>query len=373
MTTKQANRDGLVRRVTSTGKVRWLAQVRRKGAKHQCKTFTRFEDARKWKRDMEVKVEQGVAGLDAESQKRTLAEAIKRYRREVCPQMKNPHDRYRHLDWWTERHGRLTLNQVTGPLLIEAQGELKSGTYMRGNSEFQRSAATTNRYLATISHVLSRAVKWGWLNESPVKRVDKLKEPRGRVPELTEDQRVRLLDACRESGNEILYPVVMVALATGARRGEIESLRRADVDLEHRTALVRNTKNSSDRTLHLNDSAAVLEPFVKVARLGSPLLFPGPRKSQRPHSTETAWKWACRRAGLTGFRFHDLRHVYASDMARNGLTTFMLADALGHKTLAMVKRYAHLANSDLGSAIADAFAEKKRKAAAAKPASLATA
>jgi len=205
------------------------------------------------------------------------------------------------------------------------------------------------RYLAVLSHCYTMVVReWGWTDDTPMRKVSKPKEPPGRVRFLSEDERAHLLAACRESRNPFLYPIVVLALSTGMRRSEIMNLTwdRVDFGCGVITLQTGTTKNNEARAVPLVVHAAeVLRELATVRRIDTALLFPAPRAegaSPRPNDIQSAWDAALKRAQIESFRFHDLRHTAASYLAMNGATLAEIAEVLGHKTLAMVKRYARL-------------------------------
>lgn len=150
----------------------------------------------------------------------------------------------------------------------------------------------------------------------------------------------------------MLYPVVVLALATGMRRGEVMNLRWPQVDLKRGRVLLRDTKNGTSRTLPLASVALeVVAALGRVRRLDTDLLFHG-HDVTKPFALDNHWRAAVHKAGLQDFRFHDLRHSAASYLAMNGASTIEIAAVLGHKTLAMVKRYSHLSNSHTESVVA---------------------
>jgi integrase len=181
--------------------------------------------------------------------------------------------------------------------------------------------------------------------------VSKPREPRGRVRFLSDEERYRLLGACRESLNPSLHTIVVLALSTGARRGELLSLCWPDVDLQRGTLTFHETKNRERRTVPLAGQAFVLtQQHAKVRRLGTLLVFPDPTGT-RPANIRAAWQGAVRRARIEDFHFHDLRHSAASYLAMNGASLLEIAEVLGYKTLAMVKRYAHLTEGHTRSVV----------------------
>lgn len=207
-----------------------------------------------------------------------------------------------------------------------------------------KSWSTVNRYHAALSSVL----QWGidhdvlpgdWKN--PARGIKRGRENPGVVRFLEGDERQRLLDACRASGWRRLYGLVLFALTSGARRGELLALRWRDVDLDNRIAYLRTTKNGSARTLVIVPAvAAELQGYAR----GKPehLVFCSSRDPLRAYKFEQAWRAALRASKVERFRFHDLRHSFASALAQEGASLVELADAMGHKSMAMVQRYAHL-------------------------------
>jgi site-specific recombinase XerD len=147
----------------------------------------------------------------AEAKKPTLADMINRYLRDVLPTKSRSSQRNQgvHLSWWRQQIGDTLLADMTPSLIAEYRDKLAQG------DEKLRANATVVRYMASLSHVFTMAVReWGWLEESPMRKVSKPQEPRGRVRFLSDDERKRLLDACKASYNPCLYPAVVVSLST---------------------------------------------------------------------------------------------------------------------------------------------------------------
>jgi len=139
---------------------------------------------------------------------------------------------------------------------------------------------------------------------------------------------------------------VVLALSTGMRQGEILGLRWPAVDLTAGRITLHETKNDERRVVPLASKALeLLKSHAKVRRLDTDLLFPGKVKHSVPMDLRTPWETALKKAGIEDFHFHDLRHSCASYLAMNGASLAEIAEVLGHKTLAMVKRYAHLSEA----------------------------
>jgi len=208
----------------------------------------------------------------------------------------------------------------------------------------RRTPATVNRYHAALAAVLTWAIKRrlaprAW--ENPCRLVERGPENAGRVRFLSADELERLLKACKESSWPRLYALVLMAITTGARRGELVGLTWGDVDLDRGLAYVRDSKNGEPRTLPL--VPAVVEELRRFASARrEACLFPSRGVLSKPRVFEPSWQAALDRARIRGLRFHDLRHTCASYLAQNGASLLEIADVMGHRQLAMVKRYAHL-------------------------------
>ncbi len=346
----------ILNRKDKSGKVHHAVQIRMKGHAPAFASFERLTDARKWAVQTEAAIREGRYFTTSESQKHTLGEAIDRYVRDVLPH-KKPSSIYSQtiqLTWWKERLGCFVLADITPPVIAESRDALLNGeTHLHA----KRSNSTVVRYMAVLSHLFTVAMKeWGWVDDSPMRRVSKPKEPRGRVRFLSDDERARLLIACKESRCPYLYPVVVLALSTGMRKMEMLSLTWADVDLGRAVITLQETKNGERRAVPLVGHAFdLLQDLAKTRRIDTPMLFPAPfRHGYAPKhcDIQSAWDWAVKRAELTDFRFHDLRHSAASYLAMNGASLAEIAEVLGHKTLQMVKRYAHLSHAHTSRVVA---------------------
>jgi integrase len=188
--------------------------------------------------------------------------------------------------------------------------------------------------------------EWGWTSSNPVNNVHKPRLRNERIRFLMDEERSRLLECCRTSENPNLYPVVLIALSTGARYGEIINLRWTDIDFDRAQAMLMETKNGDRRRLFLSKPILVeLRRLKQSSSEAAVLVFPSQRKPNKPIELRKAWLNALKAANVEQFRFHDLRHTAASYLAMNGATLAELSEILGHRTFSMVKRYAHLSDS----------------------------
>ncbi len=210
-----------------------------------------------------------------------------------------------------------------------------------------RQPATVNRRKATWSALLKFAVTQGRLRENPARRVCARHEDNERVRWLSDDERKRLLNACDASESPLLRLLVILAMTTGARLGELMSLRWEQIDFTRRTAIIARTKNGDPRTL-VFPMPAVTE--LMKHRKPAGLIFD--RGNGRPLVFRKYWEAALKAASLEGLHFHDLRHDAASQLVMAGATLHEVAEILGHRSLQSTKRYAHL-SSDHKRALAD--------------------
>ena len=339
----------------SGGAASYRVKVRLKGFPAQSATFERLTDAKKWAQHTESAIREGRHFKTTEAKRHTLAELIDRYCREVLPSKKSKIDQAQQLGWWKAEIGSFTLADVSPSLLAEYRDKLGREITVRKKP---RSPASVVRYMAALSHAFTVAVKeWGWLEDSPMRKVTKPRESRGRVRFLSDDERALLLKACKESSNPYLYPVVVLALSTGMRQGEIMGLTWEVVDLNRGRAILHETKNGERRAVAITGHALdLLNALAKVRRIDSNLVFPAKetrtQKPQKPIDLRTPWETAMKEARLDDFRFHDLRHSAASYLAMNGASLAEIAEVLGHKTLQMVKRYAHLSEGHTARVVA---------------------
>lgn len=202
--------------------------------------------------------------------------------------------------------------------------------------------STINRELSFLKACYSQAVKWEWVQSNPVKKIDLLKEPKGRVRYLTPDERNALLTALPW----YIRPIVLFALYTGMRKEEILSLKWSQISFKDRLVILTETKNSETRSVPLCDTAlAVLKDVGQVRRLDIDYVFFSPLTDDRWKDIHHKFKRVCREIGLHDFRFHDLRHTAASYLVMSGVDLNMVREILGHTTTAMTLRYAHLSQT----------------------------
>jgi integrase len=229
------------------------------------------------------------------------------------------------------------------PALLYQGRDARGAPIFRGKPG-RRCPGTVNRYFSALAALFTFAIRRRLAPKGfghPCRGIERGPEAPGVVRFLTSEECERLLAACRDSQWPRLYLLVLMALTTGARRGELLALSWGDVDLERAIAHVRASKNGQPRALPL--VPAVLAELRRFASLRPEArVFPARNRLDAPRHFSSAWHRALRAAGIRRFRFHDLRHTCASYLAQHGASLLEIADVMGHRQLQMVRRYAHL-------------------------------
>lgn len=333
---------------TGKGGTTYKVQIRMKGQPAETASFDRLTDARKWASDIESAIRGGRHFGTA--RRRSFDDLAKKYEASIADTLKSAEARQGHIAYWRTVFTGMVLAEITPAVVATERDKLAKLAPKRGRGTQAGATltpATVNRYLATLSACFTFARKeLHWIERNPCAAITKPAENNERVRYLSDDERTKLLAACKESRNEWLYLAVVLALSTGARQGELMSLRWPQVDFGRRTILLRagETKNKAGRVLPLTGEALdMLRARSKVRSLTDDRVFAVPAESARGFgSMKNAWDNALARAGVEDFRFHDLRHTAASYLTMAGVGSMEVAKVLGHKTLQMTARYSHL-------------------------------
>ena len=249
------------------------------------------------------------------------------------------------IDWWAARFGDIPVTKIDAYSVDEGLYALhKAGL----------TGSTINRYKTNLSAVFIFLIQHPDFKRlelsNPVRKesVSRYRENPAKERFLTDSEQKRLLLACRQSRWERLHLLVLMALTTGARKGELLGLTWGDIDWEERTALLKRTKNGRRRKLPL--TRPVIDQLLGYKAEDDVLVFPASftRKpgKRSAFDCKKVWKQSLIDAGIEDCRFHDLRHTAASNLVRAGRTLFEVGVLLGHSSTSMTKRYSHLAVQD---------------------------
>lgn len=381
-------------RKSASGVKSYHVQVRIRGFPPQTQTFKSKTLAKEWAALTETDIKAGRLLPRVIAERYTVSDLLNRYRKEVLPLKKAKfiRDQTVHLDWWEAKLGRYNLAQLNSNVIGQARIALSTEPIGKRSVKVQskdtkgntvaktvqedrvRAPATVVRYMGALSHALNTAVnEWGWIDKSPMIGVRKPKVDNERRRFLSDEEIQRVLTEAKGSENRFLYTVVLLALSTGMRLTEIMSLRWRNVLVEDGADMgllvMEKTKNGDARTSPLAEDAfkavMVLRDKAKKDNAdrvpANQLLFPSDTVENKPVEIRKAWETCRKRAELDDFRFHDLRHTAGSLLAMSGASTREIAEVLGHKTMAMAKRYSHLTQKHLGSVVANMNQRLKAK------------
>lgn len=327
---------GVYRRRRGSGAV-YLALVRLKGFRPVSRTFPTSEEAIAWaaatRRELGAQRERGQARPDLP--KLTVGGLVREYLADpAITELRSYQTYHDRLDWWVAQYGAVRVLDLSVLVLREARAKLIPG----------RAPATVNRHIAAM-----RAA-WNWGRAAglvpqertwPTKLM--LPEPKGRTRYLSDVELKSLLAEAKARG-ATEYAMVVVSLATGVRQSELLRLTWADVDFERERARVLLSKNGESRAVHL--PAVAIEALRAILRQGvvsaTRCFIDSDGEPYRKDTIHHWWNVVRDRAGLTNFRWHDLRHSCASFLAQKGATLLEIGSVLGHRSPSVTMRYAHL-------------------------------
>jgi integrase len=256
-----------------------------------------------------------------------LAEFAQTYVQRCICSLKSAKTERDRVNFWIREFGVRPIGQITLAELQDWQAQKRQTC----------KPATVNRLAGRLRHMLRKAVEWQLLAESPMKGLKFLKEHNARLRYLSVDECNRLLDACIAPH---VKAIVTVALHAGMRSGEIRNLQWRDFDFAAGFIIIRDSKNGENR--HIPMDSTVVGIFQNWQPTpGSDFVFTN-GAGHRIGYLQHGFRNALERAGITDFHFHDLRHTFASQWMMAGGELYALKDILGHKTIAMTQRYAHL-------------------------------
>ena len=295
----------------------------------------------------------GLEGVMAARGSYTVGRLIDLYMRDYRGRDASLHQR---LAWWAIQFGDMAIQDIDQDVVAYLIPQIKArvprvyaGIDADGNRIFKSkgrtvSPATVNRYVAALSALFSFAIDArlsakGWVH--PCRGISRQREDNERVRFLSEQEREALLTSAKTSSWDRLYLLLLMAIVTGARKGNLLGLTWADIDLVRGEATLHRTKNQDRQVLALTPVLVNELTRLKAGQSERNLIFASKRCPDQPLNPNHAFQTALKRAKIKDFRFHDLRHTCASYLARSGASTLQVAEVLGHRVLAMAKRYSH--------------------------------
>jgi integrase len=313
---------------------RWQASVRRKGMAPRAKSFDSRADAERWARSLEAEVDRCGALPDTrKAENTTLREILTRYRDEISPQKRSVVSEQARIN------GILRRNICHRTLALLTTADIS--TY-RDDRLREVAPASVLREINIISHAIDTARReWDiHLSQNPCKLVRRPSPPRGRNRRLVGDEEQCLLAAADVGRVDYMRPLIILAIETGMRRGELLALKWKHIDLKSRVAHLPLTKNGDSRDVPLSTRA--IETLNGLQRGEGERVF-----AVAPNAVRLAWERLVRRVGLRDLHFHDLRHEAISRLFEQKFNVMEVSAISGHKELRMLQRYTHLQASDL--------------------------
>jgi integrase len=313
----------------------WQVQVRRRGFDPVSKTFQTRHDAAGWARQIEAEIDRNVYVPRKGAESVTVKALTDRYLQEVAPQKRS----YRAMRYDLLALGHHFRHRTLATLTPSDVAAFRDARLAAGCA-----GATVRKQLNVLARVIDTAGR-EWGVHAPINFARVISRPTpapGRCRRLTASEEATLLAACRSSRAPNLDDIVVLAIETAMRLGELLALEWTDVRLDRKTVHLRTTKNGEPRTVPLSSRAADLLATMKPEGMGK--VF---RNWKDTLSFEHAWHRAVVKSGLSDLRFHDLRHEATTRLFERGLNPMQVAAITGHKTLQMLKRYTHLRAEDL--------------------------
>lgn len=322
--------------IEKRGPYQWRVKIRKKGFASLTKTFSDKKNAETWARKTESEMERGVFISSSAAEQTSVSEILDRYEKEVFPRLADGGKR--------ERFRLALLKKKLGHLSVAALRSNHVAAY-RDQRLKEVSSQSVKHELGLLNRVLKSAQIDGGIHLPhglPTAQVRMPKLPCGRDRRLREGEEQRLIDAAIASKAKEIKGIILLALETAARRGEIAAMRWEHVDLENGTWKILYSKKGP-RTVPLSPKAKAL-----LARL--PRRIDGSVWGVQDDSITQAFGRVCQQAGIEDLRFHDLRHEATSRLfEKPGWGIMEVASVTGHKTLTMLKRYTHLRAEDLAA------------------------
>lgn len=314
---------------------RWQAQVRRKGLAPRAKSFDAKSDAERWARNLEADIDRCGNLPDTRlAERMTVRELLARYLMEITPTKRSASTE-------TYRVKALMKRDIAHRTLAM----LSSADIASYRDERLKVVSTSSviRELNTIAHAVDVARKeWGvHMVQNPVRMIRRPAPPRGRDRRLNGDEEQLLLAAADAGRSPYMRPLIILAMETAMRQGEMLSLTWGDIDLDKRIAHLDMTKNGESRDVPLSSRALDALEALKQQQIDERVV------PSTKSGVQQAWGHLRGRAGLVDFHFHDLRHEAVSRLLERGLNVIETATISGHKELRMLQRYSHLRAVDL--------------------------
>lgn len=337
--------------ITKRDNGKWQAKIRRKGYKTQTKTFATKKDANRWVREVETKMDQSIFKSTDIAEQMLVSEALEQYWSEHLVNAKSADNIHLMINRLKRVFAELTLIDVT----VHTIRDYKSCRLESVSGDTVRKEMSLLKRMFTFT-----------MNEwdvylpagNPVAPVSLPLKGRARDRRLVKGEEELLLAEAKAYGG-VLHDIIIIALETGMRRGEIVNSRRSfSLTLFGYTCMCWENFDEKGKTIFLNDTKNGEGRTVPLSERAKRVILSQPRKSSGPifdingDSVGAAFRKIVKRVGVVDLRFHDLRHEATSRLFEKGLQMMEVSAITGHKDLASLKRYTHLCPKDLAKKLA---------------------
>jgi len=361
-------------RTLPTGKYR--VEIRRNQKTIQNKTFADRSHAEQWAADFEEKIDrilsikpkklkklspakvEGLGGialfqkLGVEVSFMTFHSLANEYIGQWAGKDENM---IRRAEFWLNVFGDKPIKSIKSSHIEKILNQYATGIVNGYGRDKPKSNNTLLRMKSVLSGIFIYAIEKKYLDKNPAQKV-RIKAQQNQIERfLSDDERGRLLEACKRSSWDKMYLLILLAITTGMRKSELSNLRWSDIDFDRGLATLADTKNGSPRINPI--PAFVLAEMKPIRQIGNGLIFFSPNNPDKPFDFRKQWNIVRKQANLENFRFHDLRHTAASYLVMAGATLLEAGQILGHKSEQTTKRYAHL-STDHKAALAERVMSK---------------
>lgn len=327
---------------------RYQVTIRKKGYKTIYKTFDKKTEAKDWASDVEQQMKKGtwskVETKEVITPIITLGDLIDDFEKNIAPKKYKRANQYSVMyNWWRNKIGQLNLSEINSYVLTQCKNLLSKEPPDKPYKDHTvKSNSTIRKYMFALSAVLRYADReLEIISRNPMSRVDKPRKSKGIVRFLSNSEKTELIKLCKEH-SEKLYLFVILAMFSGGRYSEILNLTVENIDFNNEMIYYVDTKNGEDRGIPLYTKVIeLLKNYIEENKIESGHIFIG-RKNSNAAYLKGAFEKVVKSSTIENFRFHDLRHTYASYLAKSGATLLEVAELMGHKNLNQVKIYAHL-------------------------------
>jgi len=324
---------GTIRKKIYKDKTRYQALIRLSNHPTISKTFSLKSHAVQWARETEIQIEKGLLSAGYDKAEETLGEILERYLSEITSKKKS-----------SEVEEIKIKRLMREPIASVQICRLRPQHIAKFRDERLRhvSGTTALKDLSLLSHAITIAIQeWGLpLAVNPVKQITKPKQNKPRDRRLEAGEEERLMAACSESRNPYFKALVVVAIETAMRRGEMLGLQRQHINFDAQTAFLPDTKNGFSRTIPLSNRAIL--QFMNIPLHISGRVFPISVTALR-----SQWRRMIAKTGLGDLHLHDLRHEATTRLFEKGFNIMEVSTITGHRDLQMLKRYTHIRAADL--------------------------